>query len=74
MCNECKWQDVSDLIDAMAKDPEGRWAWAEETLEGIDGWLVDNEHVTPRQRSAVQNIHQAGLREKPDKWKKKGKA
>jgi hypothetical protein len=68
MCKKCDWQETCDLIDTMMTDADGRWEWAEATLEGIDGWISDNEHATDRQKSAVKNIHQAGL--KPKKKKK----
>ena len=41
---------MDDLLE------DDRYSYAIETLEGIREWCAKNEHVTPKQAEAVENI------------------
>ena len=53
-----EWEEYRDILDEMLLDPN--FEYADETLTGIRDWIVDNEHITEGQKSAVLNIQEAG--------------
>lgn len=55
MCKMCMWTDLLDEIEEMQGNFE-LYGFAEDTLSGIADWIVKNEHVTPSQIEAVENI------------------
>jgi hypothetical protein len=54
MCDLCDWDETLDRIDELLNDDS--LEWASDTLNGIRDWVEDNEHVTPGQSNAVENI------------------
>ena len=54
MCQTCDWEEELDRISGLVED--GRYDFALETLEGILRWVEDQEHVTQKQRMAIDNI------------------
>ncbi len=56
MCEVCGWKLILDQIDDMLGDVENTYTFAEKTLDGIASWITENEHVTPAQQEAVNNI------------------
>jgi len=58
MCQDCKWGDLLADINDMIES--GEYDWAEDTLGGIADWIEENEHCTPGQRTAVENIRNRG--------------
>lgn len=57
MCLSCGWEDVLEELEELLEDDE--YLWAEDTLLGIGEWVEENEHVTQRQRRAIENIKHA---------------
>lgn len=57
MCLSCGWEDVLEELEELLEDDE--YLWAEDTLTGIGEWVEENEHVTQRQRRAIENIKHA---------------
>ena len=55
MCDKCGYQHYIDMIDMMQLDE--RYEFADETLSGILIWIKENEHITPGQSKAVDNIY-----------------
>lgn len=58
VCTDCDWEEYRDKIESMLDG--GGHRWAEDTLEGILDWITDNEHVTDKQKTAVENIESRG--------------
>lgn len=58
MCDDCGWEQVCDEIEDMLD--EERFEYAAATLNGIQNTIGGNEHVTDRQKSAVENIRRGG--------------
>ena len=54
MCDCCDWEELVTDIDEMLEEED--YEFATDTLEGIRGWIVDNEHCTDNQKDAVKNI------------------
>ena len=54
MCRHCEWEDYLSKCQEMLEDPD--CAFAYDTIEGIGDWIEENEHVTERQKEAVDNI------------------
>lgn len=58
MCEACGFKEtvaqIKDMLDS------GNYEWAEDALEGILEWGEANQHVTARQKQAVQNIAERG--------------
>jgi len=54
VCETCEWEKVVEQIDELLQDD--RYSFAIDTLEGIREWCVKNEHVTPKQADAIENI------------------
>lgn len=55
MCQHCNWDEWFEAINEM-KDL-GEFEWAFDTLDGIAEWVENNEHITDKQKEAVENIH-----------------
>lgn len=60
MCSRCDWEDVLERIEEMLGDSD--YDFARDTLEGIREWVEDKEHVTERQKTAVDNIYESVAR------------
>ena len=65
MCDECDWgsydskiDEVIEKIEDLPEKAEDFGQSAMQTLEGIQGWITSNEHITDAQMSAVDNIAQ----------------
>lgn len=63
MCDHCDWKNALDLCETLLQDlddlPERAEEWAEncdETVRGIQEWIEDNEHVTPKQFETLRKI------------------
>ena len=54
MCNRCEWEELLEDIDELIDEP--KYEFAQDTLEGIQEWVSDEEHCTEAQRNAVENI------------------
>ncbi len=54
MCNHCDFENVKGRIEDLLES--GEVNFAQETLENIYSWIEENDHVTPKQRQAVENI------------------
>ena len=54
VCQSCDWEEALDEIDEMLDDE--RYSFAVDTLEGIKEWVAKAEHVTDKQKEAVDNI------------------
>ncbi|MHC4574390.1 MAG: hypothetical protein ACYS76_09715 [Planctomycetota bacterium] len=54
MCKNCDWEEYKDLCDIMLG--EGKYTFAENTILGISEWIFDNEHITEKQKEALDNI------------------
>jgi hypothetical protein len=58
MCQECEWEKFVEYMDNnILGDPD--FDWATDTLEGIRETVEEKEHITDRQREAVENIEAA---------------
>jgi hypothetical protein len=65
MCKTCQWEKALEALNEMTEETD-TYGWASKTLYGIKEWVEDNEHVTERQEQAIENIREAGLKEKED--------
>lgn len=54
MCVYCDYQMWIDRIDDLLFDEQ--YADANDTLEGIRDWVESHEHITLKQRNAIENI------------------
>lgn len=54
MCQNCNWESVAEGIEEMVEDDD--FEFALKTLEGIQDWIIENQHVTENQEEAVSNI------------------
>ena len=54
MCRQCDWQEYVERVERMINS--GDFNFAEDTLQGILTWVEENEHITPAQKKAVENI------------------
>lgn len=59
MCKTCGWEDLLEQISDLRDDPENRFSFADETLEGIYDWVQEHEHCTEKQQTAVSNIERS---------------
>jgi hypothetical protein len=57
MCEACDWEDFADGLQVILGDPD--FAWAADTIEGIQETVREKEHVTERQKEAIENIEAA---------------
>ena len=55
--SDSPWEALLEELDDMLEDD--RYEWAEETLEGIRGWVAENKHCTEKQQTAVANIRES---------------
>lgn len=55
MCDSCDWKEYLDMCDEMLA--EDKYVFAEDTIEGIRKWITEKEHVTSRQKTALDNIY-----------------
>lgn len=55
MCTSCDWEDYNDLCDEMLT--EDKYDFAAETIESIQNWIIEKEHITERQKAALDNIN-----------------
>ena len=60
MCRHCNYSTVLLQIEDLLGSEDS--VFAEDTLNGIYEWVEDNEHVTEKQRIAVENIAAAAER------------
>ena len=58
MCQDCGWEEYDEKIDDLLTGDD--FAWAEETLGGIQEWIRDHQHITENQKDAVDNIESRG--------------
>lgn len=63
MCESCKWREALEVADAilllLPELPEKAEEFVESVegkVESIRGWVEDNEHVTEKQESALDNM------------------
>lgn len=54
MCDRCDWEIYLDDIEEMLGDED--YEFAEDTLQGIYEWVEENEHITEKQKDAIDNI------------------
>ena len=54
MCKSCDWESYIDDIDNALDDED--YEFAEDSLSGIKSWVEENEHITPAQKQAIDNI------------------
>ena len=57
MCMECEWDVFLDEMEEWMD--EDKYKFAEDTLTDIYSWVEENQHVTERQRKAVENIRKS---------------
>lgn len=55
MCSKCDWETYLEDISDMLSNSD--YFFAQDTLEGIREWVEENEHITPAQKQAVENIY-----------------
>lgn len=58
---DLEWLEWLNKCDDMLMDPD--YDWAEETIEGIRGWIKDHEHVTENQKESITNIEERGKKD-----------
>lgn len=63
MCKLCNWEEQSEIAVSMLGDEHERWVWAAETVAGIQSTIREYSHVSPRQRQALRNIYESGMRQ-----------
>ena len=57
MCSQCEWQRWEAVISDMLDDED--YGFAGDTLEGIKEWIIEHNHVTPKQITAILNIEES---------------
>ncbi len=57
MCESCDFERWLGVLDDLLEDED--YDWADDTLEGIRGWVDTNKHITDRQMGAIENIQKA---------------
>lgn len=63
MCDSCDWEDELHAIQDMIDD--GRFRYGHEVLEGVAEWVEENEHITDKQKFAVERVRQGSTRSGP---------
>jgi uncharacterized coiled-coil protein SlyX len=48
------WLEYLDKCDEMLLDE--KYSFANDTLQGIRDWISEHQHVTDRQKEAIDNI------------------
>ena len=56
MCESCKFADYSDKCDEILEEDE-LMGWCHETVDGIQNWIQENEHVTTPQKEAIDRYY-----------------
>ena len=63
MCRDCDWEDfladADRVLDDIPSLPDRASEFShsvQERIEGIVAWVEDNEHVTPKQKQALENM------------------
>jgi hypothetical protein len=54
MCGHCEYEYWLEEIFELQEI--GDYDWAADTLDGIRTWVEENEHITERQKEAIENI------------------
>jgi len=54
---EPEWQEYTKIMVEMFY--EEKYDFARETIEGIYDWVIENQHITEEQISAIQNIKES---------------
>lgn len=54
MCTDCLYEEAIELAQEMLDDP--RYEFADRFVRSTFEWVKKNEHVTDRQRSALENV------------------
>lgn len=57
MCDTCNWENLLETISEMLDDE--RYEFAIDTIEGIQDWVLDNEHCTENQETAIKNMKES---------------
>ena len=60
MCNSCDWEDTLEWLEDLLDNEHAQFA--EDTLQSIYDWIIDNEHCTESQKTAIGNIEAAAIR------------
>ena len=55
MCDVCEWNHYEEICEEILGNDD--MEWCHETVNGIYDWLQKNEHVTPRQKEAIENFY-----------------
>ncbi len=55
MCASCEWEDYIETMDEMLLDE--KYEFAADTIDGIQHWVSQNEHITENQKNAINNIY-----------------
>lgn len=63
MCANCDWSGSVDQIDEILERAEELPEVAQEfqegvvdRLKGIQNWMIENKHITPKMEQAIENI------------------
>lgn len=51
------WLEYLDRCDGMLLNE--KYSFADETLTGIRNWISEHQHVTDRQKKAIDNIKES---------------
>ena len=54
MCEACRWSEWKDVVDEMMGEP--RFDFASDTIEGIEEFVMEREHITDGQKRALVNV------------------
>jgi len=57
MCDTCDWEEMLDTIEDLASNDDADFALS--TIEGIQAWVDEHHHITPKQKTAIANIEAA---------------
>ena len=55
MCDDCDWLFYIDLSEEMLLDE--KYEFAEKTVSGIKKWVDKANHITDKQKEALDNIY-----------------
>jgi hypothetical protein len=60
MCESCQYQETLEQIEELLTYADTLNLWEEtiEFLEKVGAWIVDRDHVTPAQKSKVEEIYE----------------
>ena len=54
MCENCGWADAIDKIDDMLNDK--KYTYANDFMTSVKAWVEKNEHITDKQKNALNNV------------------